>query len=185
MYQDKYREWESVEVQLRNKVQELESELVLVKKEPDQQDGSLMSRVYDLESQLTSSDASVNDVKSRHDIIAKERDELRKELQVLNTKLTSTCDTLRVRESEKDEFQRAFEVERNKVSRLQNQLDNAASTKNRLKVSCLVFVVPLSHSLCLCLCLSLSLSVCVCVYLCLSVCVNCWKLGIKLEIRYS
>ena len=170
MYQDKYREWESVEVQLRNKVQELESELVLVKKEPDQQDGSLMSRVYDLESQLTSSDASVNDVKSRHDIIAKERDELRKELQVLNTKLTSTCDTLRVRESEKDEFQRAFEAEKNKVSRLQNQLDNAASTKNRLKVSCLVFVVPLSHSLSLSV--SLSVSLCLCLCLSLSVCLS-------------
>ena len=134
VYQERIREWELVEVELRNKVQELESELVCVKKEPEQQESTLLTRAYDLESQLSASDAYINDVKSRHDMIAKERDELKKELQLLNTKLVNISDKLRVCQTERDEYQRLLELDKNKVTRLQNQLDNAISTKNRLKV---------------------------------------------------
>ena len=139
VYQERIREWESVEVELRNKVQELESELVTVKKETGQQDSNLVTRVYDLESQLSFSDASMNEVKSRHDVIARERDELKRELQLLNTKLVNIGDKLRECETERDEYKRTLEAEKNKVTRLQNQLDNAATTKNRLKVSLFLY----------------------------------------------
>ena len=132
--QERVKEWESVEVQLRKRVGELEIELEVHKEKGSEDvDGQLASRVDDLQNRLDESVFSVSDLQGRYDISTKERDELRKVVEKLNSKVVTTTGSLRVIEEEKEELERSATADRQRISKLEVQLDSVTKAKDRYK----------------------------------------------------